>query len=60
MKNEQKGNRLSRRSFLKGLGGGAIGTAVISTGLVTIRSGGGLYVGSRKRGARQIGGQSQG
>src|SRR5215813_13452204 len=34
MKNEQKGNGLSRRSFLKGLGGGAIGTAVISTGLV--------------------------
>lgn len=34
MKNEQKGNGLSRRSFLKGFGGGAIGTAVISTGLV--------------------------
>src|SRR5262249_15846954 len=34
MKNEQKGNGVSRRSFLKGLGGGAIGTAVISTGLV--------------------------
>jgi xanthine dehydrogenase YagT iron-sulfur-binding subunit len=33
MKNERKG-RLSRRSFLKGLGGGAIGTAVVSTGLV--------------------------
>ena len=34
MEDEKKGNRLSRRSFLKGLGGGAIGTAVISTGLV--------------------------
>ena len=33
MENERKG-RLSRRSFLKGLGGGAIGTAVVSTGLV--------------------------
>ena len=34
MEDEKKGNGLSRRSFLKGLGGGAIGTAVISTGLV--------------------------
>ena len=34
MKDEKKGNEVSRRSFLKGLGGGAIGTAVISTGLV--------------------------
>ena len=34
MEREQKGNRLSRRSFLKGLGGGAIGTAVISAGIV--------------------------
>jgi xanthine dehydrogenase YagT iron-sulfur-binding subunit len=31
---EKKGAKLSRRSFLKGLGGGAIGTAVVSTGLV--------------------------
>jgi xanthine dehydrogenase YagT iron-sulfur-binding subunit len=31
---EKKGTKLSRRSFLKGIGGGAIGTAVISTGLV--------------------------
>ncbi len=33
MEEERKG-KLSRRSFLKGIGGGAIGTAVISTGLV--------------------------
>jgi xanthine dehydrogenase YagT iron-sulfur-binding subunit len=33
MNNETKG-KVSRRSFLKGLGGGAIGTAVISTGLI--------------------------
>jgi xanthine dehydrogenase YagT iron-sulfur-binding subunit len=34
MEDEKKGKGVSRRSFLKGLGGGAIGTAVISTGLV--------------------------
>jgi xanthine dehydrogenase YagT iron-sulfur-binding subunit len=34
MEEEKKGAKLSRRSFLKGIGGGAIGTAVISTGLV--------------------------
>jgi xanthine dehydrogenase YagT iron-sulfur-binding subunit len=34
MEDEGKGKRVSRRSFLKGLGGGAIGTAVISTALV--------------------------
>ena len=34
MEEERKGNGLSRRSFLKDIGGGAIGTAVISTGLV--------------------------
>ena len=34
MEDEKKGKGLSRRSFLKGLGGGAIGTAVVSTGLV--------------------------
>ena len=34
MENQKKTNGLSRRSFIKGLGGGAIGTAVISTGLV--------------------------
>ena len=34
MAEEKKGMKLSRRSFLKGLGGGAIGTAVVSTGLV--------------------------
>jgi xanthine dehydrogenase YagT iron-sulfur-binding subunit len=34
MEDKKKGKGLSRRSFLKGLGGGAIGTAVISTGLV--------------------------
>jgi aerobic-type carbon monoxide dehydrogenase small subunit (CoxS/CutS family) len=33
---EKKGNKVSRRSFLKGLGGGAIGTAVISTGLLNV------------------------
>jgi len=33
MNDENKG-KVSRRTFLKGLGGGAIGTAVISTGLV--------------------------
>ena len=33
MEEENKSNKLSRRSFLKGLGGGAIGTAVVSTGL---------------------------
>ena len=34
MEDAKQGTKLSRRSFLKGLGGGAIGTAVISTGLV--------------------------
>lgn len=34
MEEEAKGKGVSRRDFLKGLGGGAIGTAVISTGLV--------------------------
>ena len=34
MEDEKKGKGLSRRSFLKGLGGGAVGTAMISTGLV--------------------------
>jgi len=34
MEDESKDKTLSRRSFLKGIGGGAIGTAVISTGLV--------------------------
>jgi xanthine dehydrogenase YagT iron-sulfur-binding subunit len=34
MEEEKKGNGLSRRSFLKNIGGGAIGTAVISTGLI--------------------------
>ena len=33
MNDENKG-KVSRRTFLKGLGGGAIGTTVISTGLV--------------------------
>lgn len=35
MEEQKKGARLSRRSFLKGLGGGAVGSAVIATGLVT-------------------------
>jgi xanthine dehydrogenase YagT iron-sulfur-binding subunit len=34
MNEERKGKGLSRRGFLKGIGGGAIGTAVISTGLL--------------------------
>jgi aerobic-type carbon monoxide dehydrogenase small subunit (CoxS/CutS family) len=34
MEEEKSGKGLSRRGFLKGLGGGAIGTAVISTGLL--------------------------
>jgi len=34
MEDVKKDNGLSRRSFLKNLGGGAIGTAVISSGLV--------------------------
>jgi len=32
--NDKNKGKVSRRTFLKGLGGGAIGTAVISTGLV--------------------------
>lgn len=34
MEEEAKGKGVSRRDFLKGVGGGAIGTAVISTGLL--------------------------
>ena len=34
MEEEKKGAKFSRRSFLKGIGGGAIGTAVVSTGLI--------------------------
>lgn len=34
MDEEKQGAKFSRRSFLKGLGGGAVGTAVISTGLI--------------------------
>lgn len=34
MEEEGKGKGVSRRDFLKGLGGGALGTAVISTGLL--------------------------
>jgi aerobic-type carbon monoxide dehydrogenase small subunit (CoxS/CutS family) len=40
MEEEKKSSRLSRRSFLKGLSGGAIGTAVVSTGLTQIDSAG--------------------
>ena len=36
MGDEKKGNKVSRRSFLKGIGGGAVGTAVISTGLLKV------------------------
>jgi len=32
--NDETKSKVSRRTFLKGLGGGAIGTAVISTGLI--------------------------
>jgi aerobic-type carbon monoxide dehydrogenase small subunit (CoxS/CutS family) len=34
MADEKKGTKVSRRVFLKSLGGGAIGTAVVSTGLI--------------------------
>jgi len=34
MEDAKSGRSISRRGFLKGLGGGAIGTAVITTGLV--------------------------
>lgn len=34
MEKDKDGKGMSRRGFLKGIGGGAIGTAVISTGLV--------------------------
>jgi xanthine dehydrogenase YagT iron-sulfur-binding subunit len=34
MEEGERGKKLSRRSFLKGVGGGAIGTAVVSTGLI--------------------------
>lgn len=34
MDDEKQGTKFSRRSFLKGLGGGAIGTAAVSTGLI--------------------------
>jgi aerobic-type carbon monoxide dehydrogenase small subunit (CoxS/CutS family) len=34
MEEESKRKRLSRRSFLKGIGGSAVGTAVISSGLL--------------------------
>jgi aerobic-type carbon monoxide dehydrogenase small subunit (CoxS/CutS family) len=33
---EKEKQKFSRRSFLKGIGGGAIGTAVVSTGLVKV------------------------
>ncbi len=34
MGEEKQSGKFSRRSFLKGIGGGAIGTAVVSTGLI--------------------------
>jgi len=34
MGEDKKGARFSRRSFLKSIGGGALGTAVVSTGLI--------------------------
>src|SRR6187549_2093020 len=34
MREDKKGARFSRRSFLKSIGGGALGTAVVSTGLI--------------------------
>src|SRR5437762_13561637 len=36
MEEERKNKGLSRRGFLKGLGGGAISTEVISTGLLNV------------------------
>src|SRR5947199_1853450 len=36
MEEERKDKGLSRRGFLKGLGGGAISTAIISTGLLNV------------------------
>jgi xanthine dehydrogenase YagT iron-sulfur-binding subunit len=36
MDDETKGAKFSRRSFLKGLGGSAIGTAVVSTGILSV------------------------
>ena len=36
MEEDKQGTKFSRRSFLKGIGGGAIGTAVVSTGLVKV------------------------
>jgi len=38
MEDEKRGKAISRRGFLKGIGGGAIGTAVISTGLLNSSS----------------------
>ena len=60
MKNEQKGNRLSRRSFPEGSRRRCHRYSCDLHGTGEIRSGGGLYIGSPKRGARQIGGQSEG
>ena len=51
MSDEKKKTKLSRRSFLKGLGGGAIGTAVISTGLLKT-DGAEAYTPERVAGAR--------
>ena len=34
MDDKKQGTKFSRRSFLKGIGGGAIGTAAVSTGLI--------------------------
>ena len=34
MEEEERGKKFSRRSFLKGVGGGAIGTAVVSSGII--------------------------
>ena len=60
MADDRKGMKLSRRSFLKGIGGGAIGGAALSTGLIQVRTGAGVFARDKRGGARQNGAQSQG
>ena len=50
---EKEKQKFSRRSFLKGIGGGAIGTAVVSTGLVKVDPAQALHCRKHGRGARQ-------
>ncbi len=58
MEQERKDKGLSRRGFLKGLGGGAIGTAVISTGLLN-GAGRGLYARGGWHRQRKVASQPQ-